>query len=162
MIFEFELKVDVESVVVSRGEVSGKVDVEVEVGSVRWFVQSFTAFISGKCLWLKRRIFTFSHCDSPLMGWSPKWQKRKWNSYKKHQWLEWETDCQRKQWVRYLEHEWFAWVDKLDDDGYGGEDKEFWTFWTSIMSCVNTMDVKVYREIASDVGAYRHLDIAFS
>ena len=51
MILQFELKV------VFRGACSGKVDVEVAVGSVRWFVQSFTAFISVKCLWLKRRIF---------------------------------------------------------------------------------------------------------
>ena len=36
-------EVVVESVVVSSGESSGKVDVEVEVGSVRWFVQSLTA-----------------------------------------------------------------------------------------------------------------------
>ena len=35
-------EVVVESVVVSSGESSGKVDVEVEVGSVRWFVQTFT------------------------------------------------------------------------------------------------------------------------
>ena len=35
-------EVVVESVVVSSGDSSGKVDVEVEVGSVRWFVQTFT------------------------------------------------------------------------------------------------------------------------
>ena len=35
-------EVMVESVVVFSGESSGKVDVEVEVGSVRWFVQTFT------------------------------------------------------------------------------------------------------------------------
>ena len=79
-----------------------------------------------------------------------------WNSYRGG--IVWEPDWQRKLWARYWKHEWFAWVDELDEDGYAGEDKEFWRFWTSIMSYGNTMDVKVYHAIVSDVREYRHLE----